>query len=178
MTLEVAPLVEPAGGDAAAGDTAVVVIEADTEDIVDLVFAVISQFRDHFLSRLAEFGLTGPQANALRHLGAPLSQRELATCLGYDASNITAIVDGLEERHLVERHVDLVDRRVKRLVLTGEGHDVMARLRTRVLDRVPLVDNLDDGERRQFRDLLAKAAGGIPSPGWLVGTGRQHTAVP
>jgi MarR family transcriptional regulator, organic hydroperoxide resistance regulator len=150
----------------------------DTEDIVDLFFGVIGRFREHFLSRLAEFDLTGPQAHALRQLSAPLSQRQLATCLGYDASNITAIVDGLEERHLVERHIDPTDRRVKRLVVTDAGHDLMARLRDRVLDGVPLVDNLDADGRRQFRDLLAKVAGGAPSPGWLVGTGRQHTAVP
>jgi DNA-binding MarR family transcriptional regulator len=151
---------------------------SDAEDIVDLVFAVIGRFRGHFLSRLAEFGLTGPQAHALRQLSAPLSQRQLAACLGYDASNITAIVDGLELRHLVERHIDPTDRRVKRLVLTKAGHDVMARLRTRVLDDVPLVANLDADERRQFRDLLAKVADGEPSPGWMMGTGRQHSAVP
>jgi DNA-binding MarR family transcriptional regulator len=158
--------------------TAAADIAADAEDIVDLMFAVMGRFKDHFLSRLAEFGLSGPQANALRHLNTPLSQRELATILGYDASNITAIVDGLEKRQLVERHVDPDDRRVKRLVLTAEGHDVMTRLRARVLDGVPLLDQLDAGQRRQFRDLLAKAADGAPSPGWLVGTGRQHTAVP
>jgi hypothetical protein len=53
----------------------------------------------------------------------------------------------------------------------------MDRLRTRILDEVPLVDNLDPEERSQFRALLAKVAGNASSPGWSVGTGRQHSAV-
>ena len=47
--------------------------------------------------------------------------RDVAEGMGYDASHITALVDQLEARELVERRPDPTDRRVKRIVVTPKG---------------------------------------------------------
>jgi len=47
--------------------------------------------------------------------------RTLADRWRCDASWVTSLVDSLEERNLVERHVVPTDRRVKTIVLTDAG---------------------------------------------------------
>src|SRR6266699_2954728 len=90
-------------------------------DVVLHVLGLMAAMHDHVHACITEFDLTASQADALRNLGEPRSQRELAQCLKFDASNVTAIVDRLEERGLVERRVDPSDRRVRRVVLTPAG---------------------------------------------------------
>jgi DNA-binding MarR family transcriptional regulator len=139
-------------------------------EIVELVIALMARFRDHFLRCVSDLGLTPPQAAALRQLGEPLSQRELANCLHYDASNITSIVDGLEQRGLVVRQIDAADRRIRRIVLTDAGRQVLVRLHERLMEDAPVLDELDAGERRQFRALLGKLVE-PEAAGRLTGTG-------
>lgn len=151
---------------------------AESEEILELVFGVMGRFKEHFMEAVKDLNLTPPQAHALRFLAQPVSQRELATCLGYDASNITGIVDRLEERGLVERQTDPDDRRVKQLLITPEGRAALERLRLNLVADNPLVANLDAAERRVFRDLLRKLVGAETSgPGWMIGAGgRSPTA--
>src|SRR5215216_3042218 len=69
-----------------------------------------------------EFELAPQQMIALRMLGAgPRKMSELAQALFCDNSNVTGIVDRLEERELVRREAAERDRRVKLLVLTEDG---------------------------------------------------------
>ncbi len=80
---------------------------------------------------MGEVDLTEPLANALWQLGPddrPLSRRELAHRLDCDPSNVTFLVDRLEERGLVRRAVDPHDRRVKAVSLTEAGAAVRKRL--------------------------------------------------
>jgi DNA-binding MarR family transcriptional regulator len=135
--------------------------------LVELLIVLFDQFREHALTCMAEFDLSIPQAAALLRLDAPLSQRELADCLKYDASNITSIVDILERRGLVERQVDPSDRRVRRLTVTREGTRVLARLRECLLGQAKLVDGLDDDERARLEALLTKAVGDRTTSGWV-----------
>jgi len=126
-------------------------------ETVELIMGLLGRYRDHWLRRVHELGLTPPQAGALRQLSEPLSQRELAACLHYDASNITAIVDGLERRGLVRRQIDTSDRRVRRLVLTDAGKEVLAKLHALLLEDAPIIGELDAADRHLLRELLAKA---------------------
>lgn len=143
------------------------------EELVGLFFAVMARFRDHFFSTVEDEGLTPPQAHALRQLAEPISQRELAGCLGYDASHITGIVDGLEERGLVQRRGDPADRRVKQLVLTDEGRKVVHRLNQR-LRRGTALEGLTAEDRRIMRRLLAKVVGDDPAAvPWSMGSPRR-----
>ena len=64
-------------------------------EIVDLVWQLVGEMHEHFQTRIAELGLSPPQAMALRGLDPddPVAMRELACRLRCDASNITGIVD-------------------------------------------------------------------------------------
>jgi DNA-binding MarR family transcriptional regulator len=145
-----------------------VVVQSETgTKLVELLLVLFDEFREHARTCMAEFDLSIPQAAALLRLDAPLSQRELADCLKYDASNITSIVDTLERRGLVERQVDPSDRRIRRLLVTAEGTRVLARLRKCLLGQATLVDGLDDDERAQLQILLTKAVGDRATSGWV-----------
>ena len=79
---------------------------------------------------MRHFGLTVTQFWALVHLqdeeGRSLS--ELAGLLICDKSNVTSIVDKLEESGLAERKRGKAgDRRYTRVVLTREGHELRSR---------------------------------------------------
>jgi DNA-binding MarR family transcriptional regulator len=105
------------------------------------------------------FDLSPMQLKMIQTLepGAELPMSALADELHCDASNVTGIVDRLEERGLIERRPDPADRRVKRLALTDAG----ARLRVRMLDRLheppAQLSRLSRAEQRTLRDLLEKA---------------------
>src|SRR2546425_11261156 len=83
-------------------------------------------FHDHrrrFMSIAQEFELAPQQIMALKALGerGSIPMSELAGALHCDSSNVTGIVDRLEQRRLVERRSAAHDRRVKLLELTDRG---------------------------------------------------------
>jgi DNA-binding MarR family transcriptional regulator len=131
------------------------------DEIVGLLFELMGAMRNHFQASLADFDLSPPQAHAIRGLqpGCPVPMRELAKHLHCDASNVTGIVDRLEARGLVERHVGATDRRVKELVVTDAGAELRRRLHERLKHGAPAVARLTPEEQRTFRALLAKAVG-------------------
>src|ERR1700710_1182705 len=57
------------------------------------------------------------------------SQQALAAQLGVAPSRVVALVDGLEGRGLLERRRSATDRRVHELHLTGQGDELLTRLR-------------------------------------------------
>jgi DNA-binding MarR family transcriptional regulator len=77
-----------------------------------------------------EFGLNPGAAKMLLDLEPddPRPMRALAETFACDASNITWMVDRLEERGLVERHTLPTDRRVKTIALTPLGEKTKAEL--------------------------------------------------
>jgi MarR family transcriptional regulator, organic hydroperoxide resistance regulator len=105
----------------------------------------------------ASFDLTPSQVATLRHLDDARSQRDLAGCLHVDASNVTDIVDRLEERGLAMRTVDPADRRVRRIVLTPEGQELQRNLFKQALATAPIA-SLDASEQRTLCELLGKIA--------------------
>lgn len=70
-----------------------------------------------------------------------------------DRSNITALVDRLEQAGLVERRVDPADRRLKTLVVTDDGRRVRADVQ-RALSDARLFAALDDEQLRTLHDLV------------------------
>src|SRR4051812_26196036 len=71
----------------------------------------------------SEFDLSPPQVRALGVLDPerPVPMSELADALHCDNSNVTGIVDRLEDRGLVERRSATHDRRVEMLAVTARG---------------------------------------------------------
>jgi DNA-binding MarR family transcriptional regulator len=69
------------------------------------------------------YGLTPGHMKALLTIepGEPKPMGALAEVLHCDASNITWLVDRLEERGYVERRLHPADRRVRTVALTDEG---------------------------------------------------------
>src|SRR6202023_114521 len=79
-------------------------------------------------------GLTPGLMKALISMqpGESKPMKVLATQWRCDASYVTSLVDGLEERGLVERRLHPTDRRAKTIALTPEGD----RTRLEVLSRL------------------------------------------
>ena len=133
--------------------------EVSLEELVGLLFRLTGHLRQRFTDRAADLDLSFAQAMALRELDQPLSMRALAGRLCCDASNVTGIVDRLEERGLVERRVAADDRRVKHLLLTEAGHDVRRSHRAGLTVDLPLLVDLTPAERVVLADLLRRAVG-------------------
>ncbi|HEV7563969.1 MAG TPA: MarR family transcriptional regulator [Solirubrobacterales bacterium] len=111
-----------------------------------------------FLEIARKLGLTPPGLGALKLLDEPRTMSEIAGFLHCDPSNVTGIVDGLEEKGLAERRPSERDRRVKLIDLTAEGRRLRTRL-TREMEKPPAwIEALSDSDQRALRDLLRRAA--------------------
>jgi MarR family transcriptional regulator, organic hydroperoxide resistance regulator len=110
-----------------------------------------------------EFDLSPQQAISLRLLGAgPRKMGDLAQALFCDSSNVTGIVDRLEERGLVRRESEAGDRRVKLLVLTDEGEKLRLELTKRMAAPPPPIAALSEQDQKALRDILQRAVDSEP----------------
>lgn len=127
-----------------------------------LMHQVWLSHRGHVLAVASELELAPAQVAALKELDPedPPTMGDVARALACDSSNITGIVDRLEQRGLVERRPGEQDRRVKRLVLTDEGRAVRERACARMSEPPAALLHLSESEAAQLRDLLAKALDG------------------
>jgi DNA-binding MarR family transcriptional regulator len=129
-------------------------------EVVGLLFQVLGLVRHRMVEAIGELGITHQQAHALRRLDPehPLPMRDLAADLMCDASTVTGLVDRLEERGLVRRQADAVDRRVKALVVTDSGAALRERLKE-VMSSDPHLLALSERELAQLTGLLRKIVG-------------------
>ena len=115
--------------------------------------------KPRFPTIAAELDLSPPQAIVMRLLGEPRAMSDLATAMACDNSNVTGIVDRLEERGLVERTPADYDRRVKLIAATKDGHSLRKQLNRRLaIPPEPLAD-LSESDKRTLRDILRTAFG-------------------
>jgi MarR family transcriptional regulator, organic hydroperoxide resistance regulator len=121
--------------------------------------------KQRFFAMSQEFELAPQQMIALRMLGAgPRKMSELAQALFCDNSNVTGIVDRLEERGLVRREAAEGDRRVKLLVLTKEGERMRTEITKRMAEPPAPIANLSEKDQRALRDILQRAVDSISEP--------------
>jgi DNA-binding MarR family transcriptional regulator len=106
-----------------------------------------------------ELDLSPPQGFVLRLLDQPRPMGELAVTMHCDNSNMTGIVDRLEERGLVERGVAENDRRVKLIALTDAGERVRDELDRRMAVPPEAIANLSARDQKALRDILRRALG-------------------
>jgi DNA-binding MarR family transcriptional regulator len=109
---------------------------------------------------LAEYGLRVRQYSVLVlacETEAGISQRELATVLGLDPSQVVLLVDELAEAGLVERRPSDADRRAKLVVATGAGRQAQQAAERAAASAVSAsLGRLTEPQREQLRDLLAR----------------------
>lgn len=114
-----------------------------------------------FADRIAELDLTPPQTGLLRAVAVTpgQSQQALARHLGTPPSRLVALVDGLDERGLLERRRNPDDRRLHALHLTDAGRDLLRRIgRIGQAHNDEIFRSLDDHERSTLQALLARIA--------------------
>jgi MarR family transcriptional regulator, organic hydroperoxide resistance regulator len=129
------------------------------DDTWELLMDLVMAERARIPQIAAEFQLSPPQVHALRMLEPeqPLPMGRLACALGCDASNVTGIVDRLEQRGLIERRASDRDRRVKVLVVTAQGAEVRKALMIRLSEPPQSIAALSPAERRRLAGLLRLA---------------------
>ena len=107
-----------------------------------------------------ELELSPPQGIVLRFLDEPRPMGELAALMRCDNSNMTGIVDRLEERGLVERTAAERDRRVKLIALTERGRVIRDELNRRMAEPPEVIERLSLADQRALRDILRRGLGG------------------
>ena len=145
---------------------------------------------DRILDVALELGLPPGMLKALTFLAAPgglatpdglddengIRMGDLADQWGCDASYVTTITDGLEERGLAERRPLPRDRRVKTVALTATGTATLARAMELLSEPPAFLDALSAAEQRTLRDLLRKIAS-VDRSGQSVGTATPRRRV-
>ena len=74
-----------------------------------------------------------------------------------EPSNVTFVLDKLEQQQLVERRPHPTDRRARQLVLTAAGKRRRAAVVKRLSEHSP-IDNLTETQQESLRYLLQRAA--------------------
>lgn len=110
-----------------------------------------------FAAIARELDLRPAAFGTLRMLGRPRTMSEVANALQCDNSNVTGIVDSLEQKGLALRRPSEEDRRVKLIELTPEGRKVHVRLEKAFATPPDWVDSLSKEDQRTLRDVLRRA---------------------
>jgi DNA-binding MarR family transcriptional regulator len=76
----------------------------------------------------SKYGLSSMQAMTLFLLNEARPMNSFKKIFNCDASNVTGLVDGLEDKHMVSRYEHTTDRRVKMVRLEEKGVTVRAAL--------------------------------------------------
>ena len=114
-----------------------------------------------FAGQISGLSLTPAQAGLLRLVAwnPGQSQQALAGQLGTPPSRLVLLVDGLQERGLIERRRNPGDRRHHALYLTGDGQKVMAELgRVGGAHETDLMTGLNPEEQAVLHELLTRLA--------------------
>lgn len=104
---------------------------------------------------------TKPQYAVLRAVEADpgLDQASAAQFSGSDKATVAALLERLEDRRLVRREVDPLDRRRRKLYLTEQGENLLALVGPVVIDlNQELLSRLSQSEQADLVILLRKLA--------------------
>jgi DNA-binding MarR family transcriptional regulator len=95
---------------------------------------------------------------------SPITMRALAERLQYDPSNLTSVIDRLEEAGIVQRRPDPRDRRAKGLVLTERGQRLLGAFWQRLINEPGPLGGLSPAELKRLRTVLKSALAGQDPP--------------
>ncbi|MEU4482110.1 MarR family transcriptional regulator [Micromonospora sp. NPDC023966] len=132
---------------------------SDEETLAETFWAVARRLRHQSKRTLEPWEINPGQARALavlmRHGAVRLSA--LAEHLGIAPRSATEVVDGLEERGLVERRPDPVDRRATLVAPTEEGGRVGKAIRVaRAAEAERFFGALDPADRAELTRILRR----------------------
>ena len=111
-----------------------------------------------FIEIAHKLGVTPSLLGALRFLEQPQTMGRMAELLRCDPSNVTGIVDALEERKLAARKPSAEDRRVKQVELTAAGRKLRARAVEEMLKPPAWIKGLSASDQRALREILRRAS--------------------
>ena len=117
--------------------------------------------RKHQVMEIAAAHSLNPGAmNALLFLqpGEPCSMRTLADAWKCDASNVTWLVDRLEEHGLAERRPHPTDRRVRTVALTRKGTKMRAQIESKLFEAPASMRELSGHDLETLGRILRKLA--------------------
>jgi DNA-binding MarR family transcriptional regulator len=128
-------------------------------EVVGLWFEMQARLEAHFTALAGQYKLTAVQAKVLLLLqpDGAMTMRAIAGQLQYDASNLTGVVDRLEEMGAVRRQPHPSDRRAKGVVLTTEGQRMRRAFWDRLTGNTGPLGRLNDRELVSMRRLLDTA---------------------
>ena len=115
-----------------------------------------------FIEIAHKLRVTPPILGALRFLDQPQPMGRMADLLRCDPSNVTGIVDTLEDRNLAKRKPSKADRRVKVVELTAAGRKLRARASEEMLKPPAWIEGLSAADQRKLRDVLRRAGDKLP----------------
>jgi MarR family transcriptional regulator, organic hydroperoxide resistance regulator len=110
-----------------------------------------------FIEIAHKLGVTPSLLGALRFLDERQTMGRMAELLHCDPSNVTGIVDALEDRNLAERKPSEVDRRIKVVELTVPGEKLRARAVEEMYKPPAWIEGLSATDQRSLRDILRRA---------------------
>lgn len=127
------------------------------EQSIELLIKCLMRFK-HGLSELGlKHGLTAMQSMVIVLLIEPKPMNSFTKLFNCDASNVTGLVDGLEEKKLAARFPDIKDRRIKMVKLSPRGEALRKKLLNQMLKQPGLIDGrLSTEEQQTFFSLLKK----------------------
>jgi DNA-binding MarR family transcriptional regulator len=131
-------------------------VSSPAGEITALLAVLVPLVERRFVHVSAELGLNKAQAQLLAQLPADeaLSQREMSQRLRCAPSSVVGLIDSLEERGWLTRHVDSNDRRVNVLVLTPAGKKAREELLARLLTPPETIRRLPMKTQRELRDIV------------------------
>lgn len=132
-------------------------------DVAFLLAQLGAYAAERFGERAAKLDFSRPQAGLLRLIGRNpgQSQQAIAARLGTPPSRLVTLVDGLEERGLVERRRNPADRRNYALHLTEAGQRALDGLSAAAREHEDAIcAPLTAAERGRLHELLSKLAAG------------------
>jgi DNA-binding MarR family transcriptional regulator len=108
----------------------------------------------------AAYGLNPGAMNALLFLepGEPCSMGRLADAWKCDASNVTWLVDRLEEHGLAERRPHPTDRRVRTVALTRKGTRMRAQIESKLFEAPASLRELSPHDLETLTRIVRKLA--------------------
>jgi DNA-binding MarR family transcriptional regulator len=114
--------------------------------------------QDRFHGACAAADVTPPLLKALMSLSpdSTVAMSVLAKGWRCDASWVTGIVDGLEQRGYVQRRTLDTDRRVKVVTITDAGEAAKAKAMEVLFDPPESINALDRKEQTALRNLIRK----------------------